>query len=131
MVDACPDCGSSTVLFAVPDSLRQYAPADASSGALCTRCLRVHPASEFPNQPPNFRIVSETFPDGEAGVALALAVGKLGSLALNRSAVVALCEHAEREGADALLVLDRLADADVDPHFDLERRRHQVAQYLH
>lgn len=124
----CPECGAPTVAFAVPADLREHAPGEAA--AICTRCLRVRPADAGPADP-EFRPLAEFFPDGEAGVALALALGLLGSLALNRDAVESLLGRAERAGADPFLTLDRLAAAGrVDPHFDLPRRRDQLEQLL-
>ena len=124
----CPDCGADAVAFAVPDALADYA--DSPTAAVCTRCLRTHAVDDAPSEP-DFSPVAEAFPDGDAGVAFALLVGKLGSLALNRPDIVALCEFAEREGADVLLTLDRLAaSGSVDPHFDIDRRRPQLRNFL-
>lgn len=123
----CPDCGAQTVAFAVPEDLQEYAPGPAA--ALCTRCLRTHAAdaADVPDGDPEFSAVADAFPSGRGGVALALALGKLGSLALERPAIVALCEDAERAGADPALTLVRLESAPgVDPHFDLPRRREQL-----
>jgi hypothetical protein len=126
----CSACGSPTVAFVVPAVLREHAPGDGSVATVCTTCLRTAGATEG-DVDPAFDRIADVFPRGEAGVALALALGKLGSLALEREAIVALCEHAEREGADVLLTLDRLADAPgVDPYFDVERRRVQLEQFL-
>lgn len=124
----CPDCGADSVAVAVPESLADYA--DGPAVALCSRCLRTR-AVEDGAAEPTFDAVVGAFPDGEAGVAVALALGKLGSLALNRTEIVALCEHAERAGADVLLTLDRLAAAgSVEPHFDIDRRRSQLRDFL-
>lgn len=126
----CTACGSPTVAFVVPAVLRAYAPGDGSVATVCTSCLRTAAATEG-DVDPDFSRVSDAFPSGEAGVALALAVGKLGSLALERAAIVELCAHAERSGTDVLLALDRLADdPDLDPYVDLRRRRAQLAQFL-
>jgi len=126
----CPACGAETVAFVVPAILREYAPGDGSVAAICTTCLRTH-ATEEGAIDPAFGAITPSFPEGEAGVAFALVLGRLDSLALEREAIVRLCEHAEREGADVLLALDRLAaDPSVEPHFDLDRRRHQLEQLL-
>jgi hypothetical protein len=126
----CPECGGSTVAFVVPAVLRAHAPGDGSVAAICTTCLRTYPTEEGAIDP-EFAAIASSFPDGEAGVALALALGKLDSLALEREAIVELCEHAERAGADVLLTLDRLAtEPSIDPHFDIDRRRTQLAQLL-
>ncbi|MEF8801932.1 MAG: DUF6276 family protein [Halolamina sp.] len=129
----CPDCGAPVVAFTVPESLREYAPAD--DAVLCTRCLRTAPWTDDQPQPVSpddaeFSAVDETFPSGRAGVAFALALGKLGSLALERSAIEALCETAEREGSDVWLALDRLSRAEnLEPHFDIARRTEQLSSF--
>jgi hypothetical protein len=126
----CPACGGDAVSFAVPPALRPHAPESSEWAAICTSCLRTHPTDGAPSTP-SFEAVHPTFPDGEAGAALALALGMLDSLALRRAAIDDCCSHAERAGADVLLTLDRLAtDAGVDPHFDADRRRVQLAESL-
>jgi hypothetical protein len=126
----CPACGGDLVAFAVPADLRAYAPESSPYATLCSHCLRTHPTDQGPDDP-TFAAVHESFPDGEAGAALALALGLLDSLALRRAAIDDCCSYAERAGADVLLTLDRLATADgLDPHFDIERRRHQLAELL-
>lgn len=127
---SCPHCGGETIRFAVPDDLSRYAP-DGDATTLCARCLRTAPADGPPAGAPRFDLVGAAFPDGDAGASLALAVGMLDSLALNRAAIVACCRRAERAGADVSLALDRLdASPDVTPHFDLGRRRRQLEQML-
>jgi hypothetical protein len=126
----CTECGSPTVSFEVPESVREYAPSEGRYAAVCSRCLHTQPATDEAG-PPAFDRVDAAIPDGEGAVAFVLAVGLLDSLALNRAAITALCEHAERHGVDVLLTLDRLASADgVEPQFDLDRRRTQLAQLL-
>ena len=125
----CPHCDADVVAFAVPPALRAHAPAAAT--AICTRCLRTFPADEsgaVPRDRPDLSAVDPAFPSGEAGIALALVCGLLESLALNRAAIEALIEHAERAGADPLAFLDRL-DA-TDAAFDLERRRAALLDIL-
>ena len=127
---ACPDCGEPVVPFSVPERHREHAPGGGAFTSLCTRCLRVHPASDGAAEP-DFTPVAAEFPGGEGGVAVALALGLLGSLALNRRAIVDLWEAAERAGVDVLLTLDRLAaEEGVDPHFDVRRRRTQLEGML-
>jgi len=126
----CPACGGDTVAFAVPADLRAYAPQSGAHAALCATCLRTQTADDGPADP-TFAAVHESFPDGEAGAALALALGLLDALARRRDAIDDCCSYAERAGADVLLTLDRLASADeLDPHADIERRRHQLAELL-
>lgn len=125
----CPECEAPTIAFAVPAALREHAPADPS--AICSRCLRTFPASDdaavFDPDDADFSAVHDSLPSGRAGVAFALALGKLGSLALERPAIEELCEEAEREGADVRLALERLAVAEeLEPHFDVERRSQQL-----
>ncbi len=145
MAPDCRACGSPAVAFAVPEDLRAEAPEGAARAAICTRCLRTFPVddaerssgSEADSDPasesdsdPDFSAIHPAFPEGTGGVAFALACGLLGSLALNRSAIESLTARAEREGADVFLAFDRLSAADVDPHFDVDRRRIQLEQFL-
>lgn len=130
----CLECGGDQVAFRVPPDLRESLPETAEAVAICTRCLALDPVDDgsVPEGIPDFSAVSDAFPDGDAGVAMALAVGLLDSLALYRSEVEALLARVEREGADPLLVLDRLAgDPDLAPGFDPDRRRTQVEQLLY
>jgi hypothetical protein len=127
---SCPACGERTVAFAVPPALREYAPESSAHAAICTSCLRTH-AVDAVAADPSFETVHESFPAGEAGAALSLALGLLDALALRRDAIDDCCAYAERAGADVLLTLGRLAGDDgIDPHVDLERRRHQLAELL-
>lgn len=119
---ACPRCDAGVVAVVVPPTLRDHAP--AAETAICIRCLRTVPASEADATPtgrPDLAAVDPAFPDGEAGIALALVCGHLESLALNRASVEALVGHAEREGADAFAFLERLDAGEAA--FDLDRRR--------
>ncbi|WP_144924593.1 DUF6276 family protein [Halorubrum salsamenti] len=129
----CPHCDATVVAFAVPPVLRERAPDPLT--AICTRCLRTFPAAEADITPDerttddaDLSAVDPAFPDGEAGVALALACGQLESLALNRASIEALVEHAERSGADAFAFFERI-DA-PDAAFDLERRRSALLDML-
>lgn len=123
----CDECGGPAVAYEVPESLREHV--DREYAATCTRCLTLSDA-EFGGEP-DFSNVSDEFPEGEAGAAMALALGLLDSLALNRAAIEGLLEAVERGGADPLLVLDRLSSqGNVRLHFDASRRRHQLEQLL-
>lgn len=125
-------CSVDPVAFAVPDSLRECAPDGADAATICPTCLDVEPAPESSPTDPAFDRISDAFPDGEGGVALALALGLLDSLALNRSEIETALEAAERAGADPLLAIDRLIAApNVDPRIDLERRRDKVESLLY
>jgi hypothetical protein len=122
---SCPHCDADLVAFAVPPALREHAP--AATTAICTRCLRTvavdgeADAVEDSAADSSLSAVDPAFPDGEAGVALALVCGHLESFALNRASIEALVDHAERSGADVFAFLERL-DA-PDAAFDLDRRR--------
>ena len=130
---SCPACGAPVVGFSVPESLREHAP--AAESAICSRCLWTGSADAAGVDAPAprdaaFSTVDESFPSGRGGVAFALALGKLNSLALNRPAIEALCDAAEREGTDVPLALERLAAAEnLDPPFDIERRAQQLAAF--
>jgi len=128
----CPNCGTERLAFVVPADLRGYLPDDAERVAICPRCLDLAPVEEAPEELPDFAAISDVVPDGEAGAAMALAIGLLDSLALYRSEIAALLERVERAGTDPLLVVDRLAtDPDVEPAFDLDGRRTQIEQLLY
>ncbi|SDZ96401.1 hypothetical protein SAMN04488065_1453 [Haloplanus vescus] len=126
----CSACGARSIAFTVPADLRAHAPGEGAAATICSRCLRTQPADEGAADP-EFDAILPAFPSGEAGAALALALGLLDSLALRRDGIDDCCSYAERAGADVLLTLDRLVDAeDVEPHVDLSRRRHQLAELL-
>ena len=129
---SCPACGARVVAFAVPPELREHAPAD--DAAICSRCLEIVAASGIddvsPPEDADFTAIHESFPGGRGGVAFALALGKLDSLALNRAAIEELCEAAERAGTDVPLALERLAGAEeLEPPFDIGRRSQQLASF--
>ena len=136
---ACPACGGDRLTFAVPASLRPYAPDGSSHAALCTTCLRVtavdDTAPTVPEEPTDAAGVDwGPLPPGEAGVATALLLGCLDSLALRRADVTALVDHAEAAGGDPLLALDRLsglaASGEIDPEVALDRRTAQLQSLL-
>lgn len=115
------------VAYAVPETLREFA--DGEYAATCTRCLALEPSESGGD--PDFSRISDEFPGGTGGAAMALVLGKLDSLALNRSDIEGLVDVAEREGVDPLLLFDRLrSQGNVRLHFDAERRRHQLEQLL-
>lgn len=130
---SCPACGAPVVAFVVPAELREHAPADET--AICATCLRTFSASEtdasaVDPDDADFSVIHESFPGGRGGVAFALALGKLDSLALNRESIQELCEAAERSGTDVRLALERLGDVEeLDPTFDVDRRRQQLASF--
>ncbi|WP_312911460.1 DUF6276 family protein [Natronosalvus caseinilyticus] len=124
-------CDVDPIAFAVSSSLRAYAPEEADAAAICPHCLRVEPATSGAGDP-DFSRVSVSFPSGDAGIALALAIGLCDSLATNRTKLEGALEAVERHGADPLLAIDRvLAEPSVEPAVDLERRRHQLEQLLY
>ncbi|MEF8780154.1 MAG: DUF6276 family protein [Haloferacaceae archaeon] len=128
---SCPRCDSRSVVFPVPDSLREHAPDGESAASICPDCLTLAPVEGTDAEVPDAAEFDRLpFPSGEGGAAVALAVGNLESLALNRPSIEACVEHAERSGADVFLALDRLADATVNPAFDPARRRAQLENLL-
>jgi hypothetical protein len=129
----CPNCRARTVVFDVPPDYRAYVPDESDRAALCPECLTLAAAGDEPADPdPRFDRISSAFPTDEtAAVPLAIAIGLLDSLALNRAALQKLVPDAESAGADPLLLLDRLhVQGGVDPDFDIDRRRHQLEQLL-
>lgn len=127
----CPECGTRALAFSVPEHLAGHLPDGRPAAALCPRCLRVTPA-ESGTDAPDFTAVSDSFPrDREAATTLAVALALLDSPALYRDELEALVGRLERTGVDPLLVLCRLADDDdLDPHLELDRRRHQLEELL-
>jgi hypothetical protein len=118
------------VSFAVPERFREHAPDESDHAAVCPECLTLSAADSAPESP-RFDRISGAFPDDDAAVPLALAIGLLDSLALHRRDIEALLEAVEEAGTDPLLILDRLqAQGGVEPVFDLKRRRVQVEQLL-
>lgn len=135
----CPHCEVDLVGFAVPESLREHAPDGAPTAAICPRCLRVTPADSpgvdgvddaGTDTDAAFGRVDDAFPRGEGGVALALLLGKLPKLTLEKSSIAELRERAESAGVDVALTLHRLVGADVEPHFELDRRVSQLDSLL-
>lgn len=128
----CPECGEETAEATVPGDLASYLPDDRPGIALCTRCLAVTPVDDPPADLPAFDAITDAFPrEPENALPIVLMLALLDSLALYRSELDSLAEIAERRGVDPLLVLNRLAaDSALEPGFDLDRRRHQLAQLL-
>ncbi|WP_142860274.1 DUF6276 family protein [Salinigranum halophilum] len=133
---SCPACDGEQRSFAVPPSLRPYAPDTAAWASLCTTCLRVvaADANDVADADADATVEWEPLPTGEAGVAVALLLGLLDSLALRRADVTALLEHAEAAGGDPFLTLDRLsemaASGPLEPHVDLDHRTAQLASLV-
>lgn len=137
------------VAFDVPGELREYAPDEAGVAAICPTCLDVRPAPDAEVQAgdaadadaPDTDAASaadgaasahDAFPaDPDAAAGVALLLGLLESLVLNKSEIQSLVDYLEASGTDVFLVLDRLAaDPAVDPRVDLERRRPQLQQLI-
>ncbi|MBC9985110.1 hypothetical protein E4P24_01810 [Haloferax sp. AS1] len=126
---SCPDCDGDLAVFAVPESLESHAPEAALTVGLCADCLRLH-STEAPPSDGASRPLAGALPDGDAGAAVALLVGMLDSLALNRAGIVDCVEFAERSGTDVHLTLDRLQQTATAPHFDVARRQRQLDAFL-
>lgn len=129
----CPNCRARAVVFDVPEKYREHVPNGAARAGLCPECLTLTAAEDVPAEvDPRFDRISSAFPsDPAAAVPLAIAIGLLDSLALNRRALEELVPAAESAGADPLLLLDRLhVQGGVSPAFDISRRRHQLEQIL-
>ncbi|WP_435347984.1 DUF6276 family protein [Haloarchaeobius sp. HRN-SO-5] len=127
----CSECRSDTVSFAVPAELSEYAPGGGSAAAICTSCLNVQPAESVEGDGDLTR-VSEAFAVDEASaVEMALVVGLLSSLALNRSKIETLLERIEDRGTDPMLVLEELeGDGGLKPSVAIGRRRNQLEQLM-
>ncbi|CAI48225.1 small CPxCG-related zinc finger protein [Natronomonas pharaonis DSM 2160] len=127
----CPSCDVPLVVFDVPVTYRDYIPEGAERAGLCPECLALAAAEDAAAES-RFERITSSFPtDEDAAVPLAIAVGLLDSLALNRQALEELLTDVESAGVDPLLVLDRLhVQGGTNPEFDIERRRHQLTQLL-
>ncbi|WP_332897294.1 MULTISPECIES: DUF6276 family protein [unclassified Haladaptatus] len=127
----CPRCGAPVVAFDVPADLRDCVAGEEPVVALCTSCLTLSPADE-PDDDPDFSAISREFPTLRgAAIPMALLLGLLSSLAVNRAEIERLVERVERTGTDPLLVLDRLArDPDISAETDLRGRQTQLEQFL-
>ena len=89
------------------------------------------PANAQAAEEVRFEDVVESFPSGTAGVRMALVVGMLSSLALNRSNIEALVEDLAEDGVDAMLVLEHLeGESALQPRVAIGRRRHQLEQLM-
>jgi hypothetical protein len=128
----CPACGTETIVFDIPQVYSDHVPDGSLPAAICPACLTLTTVETEP--PPaadaDFSRIIEGFPAGDAGAAMALAVGLLvDSLALNRDGVKALFDAVSDAGEDPWLVLERLAAAGtVQPDADLGKLRHQLEQ---
>jgi len=130
MPSQCPRCENSQFTVEVPADLTAYT--DAAALDCCPRCLSSEPGDSAAVDPePPFETVVRRFPTGTEGVALFLLLGELDSLALNRSEIESLVDRLESNGVDLFLTLDRLLAApDIEPYYDLARRREQLEALL-
>jgi hypothetical protein len=128
----CSACAGSVVVFRVPSTLREHAPGETA--AVCTRCLAIETPADAvsPAEDPDFSVIIDAFPEGEAGTAMALGVGLIvDSLALNRAAIADCMAYVSETGADPWLVLERLAASGaIQAEADLDRARRQLEQLL-
>jgi hypothetical protein len=128
----CSECRGDVIAFTVPGDLREYAPGDAAT--ICTQCLDVHAANPENAQDAStvmFEEIVESFPNETAGVRMALVVGLLSSLALNRSDIETLVESLATDGIDAMLVLEDLeSTSGLQPQIAIGRRRNQLEQLM-
>lgn len=128
----CSECRGEVIAFSVPEEYGEYAPGEAAT--ICTQCLAVRAASPENAQAASevsFDEIVESFPSGTAGVRMALVVGLLSSLALNRSKIEALVEELASDGIDAMLVLEHLESAPgLQSQVAIGRRRHQLEQLM-
>ncbi len=133
MAVECSNCRADSVPFRVPESLRDHRAVNGDWATICRVCLTVDELDTEPTAEESLHAVSEAFPsDPPAAAGIAVLLGLLESLALNRPDIEAVVEHLESEhGVDPMLVLDRLADdPDLSPAIALDRRRHQLEQLL-
>jgi hypothetical protein len=131
---SCTECARATLAFRVPEDLRDCLPENAGAAAVCVSCLTLQPPASDEDivDDPDLTRISDAFPaDPDPAVSMALLVGLLESLALNRPKIERLMERIEAAGHDPLLTLDRLADdRELNPAMDLRGRRRQLEQLL-
>jgi len=125
----CPDCNGQVATFDVPEELREHLPKPVGHAGLCTRCLALHPTEE--GGEPTFTEL-EAFPENpDAAMSLAIAIGLLDSLALNRGSIETLFRRVAEAGADPFLALDRLSTSgSIQPRIDLVARKQQIEQLM-
>jgi len=125
----CPVCNAAVVTFDVPEEYRGHLPAETEHAGLCSRCLRLHPADEGGG---DFEQLGEEFPqDPDVAVPMAIAIGLLDSLALNRRDIEELLDVVIDAGVDPILTVDRLqTQGSTDPAVDLNRRMEQLQQLI-
>jgi len=129
---SCTHCGGELLAVPVLPDLRECLPDGTAGVGLCRNCLAMAPVDDPPESVPDLVALDDAFPSNpDAAVPLAVLVGLLDSLALNRQEITALLEQVERAGTDPLLAVDRLAHSYGDAaHVDLARRRQQLEQLL-
>jgi len=126
----CPHCDKQLIQRRVPTELQSVLRSEAKSVFLCDRCLYTQPGelSETTAQAMFTEIPS--FPEGERGIAVALLLGRLNQLALNRQSAEALCEYIIANGVDIYLLIDRIIEnKSIEPHYDLQRRWEQFQSW--
>jgi hypothetical protein len=131
---SCTECTRGTMAFRVPEELRDCLPENAGAAALCVSCLTLQPpaANEHIAEEPDLTEISDAFPaEPDPGVSMALLVGLLESLALNRPKLERLVARVEEQGHDPMLILERLADdPELNPAMDLRGRGNQLEQLM-
>ncbi len=80
----------------------------------------------------DFEQLGEEFPqDPDVAVPMAIAIGLLDSLALNRQNIEELLDVVIEAGVDPILTVDRLqTQGSTDPAVDLNRRMEQLQQLI-
>lgn len=131
MSTACPACSGSRVVATVPSPLRDVFDSHAERVWICERCLATE-ATEEPDDGWDPAQTNTALPsEPGAAVGVAILVGLLESLALNRESVIETVEYLEGTGEDPLLAIDRIRTTPtLEPPADLDRRRVQLAQVL-
>jgi hypothetical protein len=128
----CPNCRTPVLQFPIQEEFRSYVPGEAAGGYICPSCLTVEPDENAATDHPDYTEISDAFPNtAETAVPMALSLGLLQSLALNRSEINELFQHMEEEGVDPLLVLEELAESTtIDSRLDLRGRKRQLEQLM-
>jgi hypothetical protein len=125
----CDACGGEAVAVQVPPAVRSATPEVDGAIAICTACLATGQAAAADATEPGVLAdrVGALPADPTGAVAVAVAVDRCRSLAVNRGTIEALFGVVEAAGHDPLLALDRVAaDSSLNPAADLDRRLSQL-----
>jgi hypothetical protein len=122
----CPACGAQLESIPVPEAAESLFTASTPGG--CPRCLTV--LDEEVESDTGVASVLQ-IQDPVATAAVWSVIRDLPQLAMSHDRIDSGLALAEQAGVDVFLHLERLsADASVQAHFDIDRRRRQLAAFV-